>query len=176
MQFRPLAVAGAFAVEIQRHEDSRGFFGRSFCQDEFAKHGLDPVVAQCNVSWNRLRGTLRGIHFQNEPHPEAKLVRCTRGVAYDVVVDLRPDSPSYLKWASVEISADNRIALYAPAGCGHGFQTLCDDTELLYQMSESFYPELSNGIRWNDPSIGVDWPILPPIISDRDNSYADLQL
>jgi len=175
MQFRPLAIAGAFAVEIEPREDDRGFFARSFCRQEFAEHGLSPVIAQCNVSWNRLRGTLRGLHFQRDPHWEAKLVRCTRGAAYDVVVDLRTASPTYLKWAAVEISAANRTAVYAPSGFGHGFQTLCDDTEIFYQMSEPFYPALSGGIRWNDPAIAVEWPILPPIVSDRDNSFPDFQ-
>jgi len=175
MQFRPLPMAGAFAVEIEPREDERGFFARSFCRQEFAEHGMSPVIAQCNVSWNRLRGTLRGIHFQRDPHWEAKLVRCTQGAAYDVVVDLRTDSPTYLKWAAVEITAANRTAVYAPSGFGHGFQTLCDDTEIFYQMSEPYYPELSGGIRWNDTAIAVEWPILPPIVSDRDNSYQDFQ-
>ena len=174
MRFTPLAVAGAFAVELERREDSRGFFARSFCEKEFREHGLDPNITQCNVSWNRLRGTLRGLHFQLDPHPEAKLVRCTRGAAFDVVVDLRKDSPTYRKWSSLEITAENRMAMYAPAGCGHGFQTLADDTEIFYQMSESYYGELTAGIHWNDPSIGVVWPILPPIVSERDDAYPTL--
>src|SRR5258708_6989143 len=151
MRFMPLAVAGAFAIEPELREDSRGFFARSFCEKEFRDHGLDPLIAQCNVSWNGLRGTLRGIHFQREPHSEAKLIRCTRGAAFDVVVDLRRESPTFRRWASLEINAENRIAMYAPAGCGHAFQTLTDDTELFYQMSERYHASLSEGIHWNDP-------------------------
>ena len=174
MQFRPLKIAGAFAIELDRIEDSRGFFARSYCEKEFAEHGLPPFSAQCNVSWNRLRGTLRGLHFQLEPHPEAKLVRCTRGAVYDVIVDLRPDSPTRLRWQAVEINDDNRTTLYIPHGCAHGFQTLRGDTEVLYQMSEFYYPELSGGVRWNDPALAVEWPIQPPIVSGRDQSYPDL--
>jgi dTDP-4-dehydrorhamnose 3,5-epimerase len=176
MQFRPLTVAGAFAVDLERREDSRGFFARSFCQEEFREQGLDPRITQCNVSWNRFRGTLRGIHFQRHPHPEAKLVRCTRGAAFDVVVDLRRESPTWRKWAALDITAGNRIAMYAPAGCGHAFQTLTDDTEIVYQMSESYHPALADGIHWNDPAIGIQWPVLPPLVSDRDDAYPCLRL
>lgn len=176
MQFTPLAVAGAFAIEPERREDSRGFFARSFCEREFREHGLDPRVTQCNVSWNRLRGTLRGIHFQHDPHAEAKLIRCTRGCAFDVIVDLRKGSPTYRQWASLEIDAENRVALYVPAGCGHGFQTLADDTELFYQMSEPYSAGLSGGIHWNDPAIGIRWPIVPPMVSDRDDKLPNLTL
>lgn len=175
MRFTPLAVHGAFLIELERREDARGFFARSFCEEEFRQHGLDPVIHQCNVSWNRLRGTLRGIHFQRDPHPEAKLVRCTRGAAFDIVVDLRRDSPSWRRWAPVELTADGRNAVYIPAGCGHGFQTLADDTELFYQMSESYYPELAGGIHWNDPAIGIAWPIVPPIVSERDDAWPNVQ-
>lgn len=176
MRFTPLAVAGAFSVELDRIEDSRGLFARSFCEEEFRAHGLDLRVVQCNISWNRLRGTLRGIHFQREPHAEAKLVRCTRGAAFDVVVDLRKGSPTYLKWASLEITAANGLAMYLPAGCGHGVQSLADDTELFYLMSEPFHVSLTDGIHWNDPSIGIEWPILPPIISERDRENKNLPI
>jgi dTDP-4-dehydrorhamnose 3,5-epimerase len=175
MRFTPLAVPGAFLIELERREDTRGFFARTFCEEEFRAHGLDPVMRQCNVSWNRLRGTLRGIHFQREPHPEAKLVRCTRGAAFDVVVDLRRDSPAWRKWASVELTADVRNAVYIPAGCGHGFQTLADDTELFYQMSELYYAPLADGIHWKDPAVGIAWPIVPPIVSERDDAYPNLE-
>lgn len=174
MRFRSLGIAGAFAIDLERLEDDRGFFARSFCEQEFAGHGLSSVIAQCNISWNRVQGTLRGIHFQRHPHAEAKLVRCTRGALYDVVVDLRPSSPTYLKWEAIQISADDRTAVYVPDGCGHGFQTLRDDTEVSYQMSERYHPELAGGIRWNDPAVCLAWPLLPPIVSDRDNSYPDL--
>jgi dTDP-4-dehydrorhamnose 3,5-epimerase len=174
MRFLPLAVTGAFAIEPERFEDSRGFFARTYCEREFREHGLASMAAQCNVSWNRLRGTLRGIHFQREPHAEAKLIRCTRGAAFDVVVDLRRDSPTYRQWSFIEITAENGTAMYAPAGCGHGFQALTDDTEIFYQMSESYYPALTDGIHWKDPAIGIDWPIIPPIVSARDDAYPNL--
>jgi dTDP-4-dehydrorhamnose 3,5-epimerase len=175
MRFIPLSVDGAFAVEVERREDHRGFFARTFCEEEFRRHGLDPVITQCNMSWNRARGTLRGIHFQRAPHPEAKLVRCTRGAAFDVVVDLRGHSPTQRKWASVELTADARNAIYIPAGCGHGFQTLADDTELFYQMSESWDGSLSDGIHWADPAISIAWPIMPPIISESDDALPNLR-
>jgi dTDP-4-dehydrorhamnose 3,5-epimerase len=175
MKFTPLSIAGAYAVELEVHEDPRGFFARSFCQREFAERGLVPVVAQCNVSWNRLRGTLRGIHLQREPHPEVKLVRCTRGAAWDVVVDLRIGSPTFCKWTGVEITAENRIAVYVPIGCGHGFQTLCDDTELFYQMSEYYDPASAGGVRWNDPAFAIDWPVDPAILSERDRALPDFK-
>jgi dTDP-4-dehydrorhamnose 3,5-epimerase len=155
---------------LELREDIRGFFARSFCQREFAEHGLVPLVAQCNVSWNRLRGTLRGIHFQRAPHPEVKLIRCTRGAAWDVVVDLRAASPTFGRWTAIEITADNRLATYVPAGCGHGFQTLCDNTELFYQMSEYYDSASSDGVRWNDPTLSIAWPVKPPIVSERDNA------
>lgn len=171
MKFTETPLAGAFVIEIERIEDDRGFFGRSFCQNEFNAHGLAPVVAQCNVSWNRRRGTLRGLHYQAVPHEEAKLVRCTRGAVWDVIVDLRPVSPTYLRWHAVELSADSRTALYVPAGFAHGFQTLADDSEVLYQMSESYYADLARGLRWNDPALDIEWPLGSPILSERDRSY-----
>jgi dTDP-4-dehydrorhamnose 3,5-epimerase len=174
MRFRELRIPGAFAIEPDRIEDSRGFFARTYCEREFAAHGLLPLNAQSNISWNRLRGTLRGLHFQKDPHPEAKLVRCTRGQLYDVVVDLRRHQPTYLQWEAVRISAQDGVAVYLPPGCAHGFQTLCDDTEVFYQMGDFYYPELSAGVSWNDSAIGVEWPIHPPIVFDRDNSYPDL--
>jgi dTDP-4-dehydrorhamnose 3,5-epimerase len=175
MRFTPLAVEGAYSIEIERREDHRGFFARTFCEEEFRRHGLDPVITQCNLSWNRARGTLRGIHFQREPHAEAKLVRCTRGAAFDVVVDLRGDSRTRGKWTSLELTADTRNAIYIPAGCGHGFQTLTDDTELFYQMSKSYDVSLADGIHWADPAIGIAWPIVPPIISERDDAFPNLR-
>jgi dTDP-4-dehydrorhamnose 3,5-epimerase len=161
-------LSGAFVVELERLADERGFFARSFCREEFARHGLEPAVAQCNVSFNRRRGTLRGLHYQAEPHAEAKLVRCTRGAVWDVAVDLRPGSPTLYRWHAVELSADNRRALYVPAGFAHGFQALADDSEVLYQMSESYRAELARGVRWNDPRLAIEWPVAQPIVSARD--------
>jgi dTDP-4-dehydrorhamnose 3,5-epimerase len=173
MIFEPTLLAGAFLVHLQRHEDERGFFARSFCAEEFAAHGLPSAFVQCNVSYNRLRGTLRGMHIQREPRPEGKVVRCTMGAAYDAMVDLRKDSPTYCRWVSAEITAANRLALYIPPGIGHGFQTLVDDTELFYQMTEYYVPDLAAGVRWDDPAFGIEWPIPDPIISPRDSSFPD---
>lgn len=172
MKFAPTPLAGAYVVELERLEDERGFFARSFCQDEFRRHGLKPAIAQCNVSWNRKRGTLRGLHFQAAPHEEAKVVRCTRGAIWDVIVDLRAASPTRWRWHALELNADNRLALYVPEGFAHGFQTLSDDSEVLYQMSESYHPDLARGLRWDDPKLGIRWPIPDPVLSPRDRAYA----
>jgi len=161
-------------VHLARLEDDRGFFARSFCQREFEAQGLNPHLAQCNVSFNRRRGTLRGLHFQAKPHEEAKLVRCTQGAIWDVAVDLREGSPSRRRWYAVELNAENRLALYVPEGFAHGFQTLADDCEVLYQMSEFYYPELARGVRWDDGALGIQWPLPNPILSDRDRSYPPL--
>jgi dTDP-4-dehydrorhamnose 3,5-epimerase len=158
-------------IEFERIEDERGFFARSFCQEEFRRYGLDPAIAQSNVSWNRRRGTLRGLHYQATPHEEAKVVRCTRGAIWDVIVDLRDGSPTRFKWFSVELTALNHWALYVPKGFAHGFQTLDDDTEVLYQMSESYRAELARGVRWDDPKLTIDWPLPDPILSERDRGY-----
>lgn len=168
MKLTETAIQGAFVVEIEPHTDERGFFARSFCQHEFAERGLSPVVAQCNVSYNAKAGTLRGMHYQLPPSAEAKLVRCTAGAIYDAIVDVRPDSPSYLAWLGVELRADARNALYVPEGCAHGFQTLVDDTEVFYQMSEFFAPELARGFRFDDPRFGIAWPLEPSCISEKD--------
>lgn len=171
MIFVPTPIAGAWVVELQRLEDDRGFFARSFCQREFAAHGLSPALAQCNVSFNRRRGTLRGLHYQAAPHEEAKVVRCTQGAIWDVVVDLRPASPTYRRWHSVELSAANRRALYVGEGLAHGFQTLTEDSEVLYLMSEFFHAESSRGARWDDPAFGISWPIAEPHMSARDRAF-----
>jgi|SRR5215471_9048707 len=173
MIFEPAALKGAFLVTLERREDERGFFARSFCQDEFAAHGLPFRFVQCNVSFNRALGTLRGMHFQQDPHPEGKLVRCTMGAALDVIIDLRKDSPSYCQWQSFELTAENRRAVYVPSGFAHGFQTLVDGVELLYQMTEFYVPELATGVRWDDPIFGIPWPVPNPILSERDRSYPD---
>jgi len=174
LKFHPTPLAGAFVVEPERREDERGFFARSFCESEFRAQGLNPAVAQCNVSWNRRKGTLRGLHFQSKPHEEAKLVRCTRGAIWDVIVDLREGSATRHRWHAAELSAENRRALYVPRGFAHGFQTLADDSEVLYQMSEFYHPESSRGLRWDDPVFGISWPLPDPIVSPRDRAYAPL--
>jgi dTDP-4-dehydrorhamnose 3,5-epimerase len=174
LKFAPTPLAGAYLVEIERLGDDRGFFARSFCQSEFKAKDLDPCVAQCNVSFNARRGTLRGLHYQDKPHEEAKLVRCTRGAIWDVIVDLRQDSPTRLRWHAAELSAENRAAFYVPKGFAHGFQTLADDTEVLYQMSEFYHPELARGVRWDDPKLAIGWPVADPVLSPRDRSYAPL--
>lgn len=171
MKLVPISLAGVYVVDLARIEDERGFFARSFCQREFAAHGLNPRLAQSNVSFNRTRGTLRGMHYQIAPHAEAKLVRCTQGAIWDVVIDLRRESPTYRRWVGVELSAETRRALYVPEGFAHGFQTLMDDSEILYLMSEFYDPDSARGVRWDDPAIGIDWPIAKPVISDRDRSY-----
>lgn len=173
MRFTETPLAGAYLIDLERREDERGFFARSWCADEFKQHGLNPRLVQCNLSFNKKRGTLRGMHYQAEPYPEAKLVRCTMGAIYDVIIDLRPASPTFKQWFGVELTAENRRALYIPIGCAHGFQTLVDHSEVFYQMSEFFHPECARGVRWNDPCFGIIWPIDPPILSQRDQSYED---
>ena len=158
-------------MELEALQDERGFFARSFCAREFEALGLEPVVAQCNISFNEKAGTLRGLHFQAPPHEEAKLIRCTRGAIYDVAVDVRPDSTTYLKWYGIELSADNRRMLFVPRGFAHGLQTLLDNTEVSYLMSEFYHPESARGLRWNDPALAISWPLDNAIISDKDRTY-----
>jgi dTDP-4-dehydrorhamnose 3,5-epimerase len=172
LKFEPTPLAGAMLIEIERVEDERGFFARSFCHEEFRRHGLDPTVVQCNVSWNRRRGTLRGLHYQAAPREESKVVRCSRGAIWDVIVDLREGSPTRFQWFGVELTAQTYRALYVPKGFAHGFQALADDTEVLYQMSESYQADLARGVRWDDPKLAVRWPLPDPILSDRDRGYA----
>jgi dTDP-4-dehydrorhamnose 3,5-epimerase len=169
--FEPTPLAGAQVVDLNRVEDERGFFARSFCSDEFKERGLNPRAVQCNVSFNRRRGTLRGMHFQVPPHEEAKLVRCTQGAIWDVIVDLRENSPTLRRWYGVELAAESRRALYVPEGFAHGFQTLTDDAEVLYMMSEFYHPESARGLRWDDPKLGIAWPLPDPVMSGRDRSY-----
>ena len=168
MIFTETKLTGAYLIELDKHEDERGFFARSWCTDEFEEHGLNPRVVQCNISFNKKLGTLRGLHYQSPPYQEAKLVRCTMGALYDVIVDLRSDSSSFKKWFSVELTAQNRRALYVPEGFAHGFQTLVDNTEVFYQMSEFFHPECARGIRWDDAAFGIVWPAVEKIISKQD--------
>lgn len=173
MKFISIPLEKACLIELEAMIDDRGFFARSWCAGEFRLHGLNPNVVQCSVSFNTRKGTLRGMHYQKEPYPEAKLVRCCSGAIYDVIVDLRPTSPSYCKWFAVELTAANRKMLYVPEGFAHGFQTLADDTEVFYQISESYRPEYAQGVRWDDPQFGIEWPIRDPIISQRDRTFAD---
>lgn len=175
MKIAETPLAGAFTVKPDLIEDDRGFFARSFCQHEFRAAGLEPVVAQCNISFNRKRGTLRGMHYQISPYEEAKLVRCTRGAIFDVIVDVREGSATCFNWFGVELTAENRLALYIPAGFAHGFQTLVDDSEVLYQMSEFYHAESARGLRWDDPRIGVSWPVADPVMSPRDHAYPLLE-
>jgi dTDP-4-dehydrorhamnose 3,5-epimerase len=168
MIFVPTALDGVWQIEPERHSDPRGHFVRSFCAEEFAGHGLPATFVQCNISYNALRGTLRGLHWQADPHPEGKLVRCTRGAIFDVAVDLRPGSPTLHRWAAAELTADNGRALYVPPGFAHGFQTLADATEVFYQMTEPYHADLARGARWNDPAFGITWPLADPLVSKRD--------
>lgn len=171
MKFIATPLAGLYIVEIEPIVDERGFFARSFCVREFQALGLEAAVAQCNISFNEKRGTLRGLHFQAPPNDEAKLVRCSRGAIYDVAVDIRPDSRTYLKWYAAELTPDNRRMLFIPHGFAHGFQTLVDGTEAFYLMSEFYHPQSARGLRWDDPAFAITWPIENPIISDKDRSY-----
>jgi dTDP-4-dehydrorhamnose 3,5-epimerase len=168
VKFTETPLPGAFLIDLEPHQDERGFFARTFCVREFAEHGLDPTVAQCNLSSNRKAGTLRGMHFQQPPLSEAKLVRCVRGAIHDVVVDLRPQSATYLRQFSVELNTANRRALFVPALFAHGFQTLMDNTEVEYQMSEVYAPETSWGFRYDDPALGIRWPLPVSVISAQD--------
>lgn len=168
MRFTPTPLAGAIVVSAERMADERGHFARLYCRDEFARHGLDPSLSQCSVSWNRTAGTLRGMHYQAAPHAEAKLVRCTRGALFDVIVDLRPGSGTRGRWFGLELAATGDDMLYVPEGFAHGFLTLAADTEVHYQISVPYQPAASRGFRWDDPEVGISWPARPEVISARD--------
>lgn len=177
MTFTQTRLPGVYEIGIEPHVDERGLFARSYCRREFEARGLNPEVAQCNVSYNRMRGTLRGMHYQEAPHGEAKLIRCLRGALYDVAVDLRADSPSFREWVAVELRAEPGCTsrmLYVPEGCAHGFLTLEDDTEVSYQMSAAYVPEAGRGFRWNDPAFSIAWPEPVRVISERDRTYPDV--
>lgn len=175
MIFRETTVIGAWVIEPERLADERGFFARAWDGEEFAARGLAPALVQCSLSYTRARGTLRGLHYQTAPHEEAKLVRCTAGAVFDVAVDLRPDSPTFKRWFGVELSAENRLALYVPEGCAHGLLTLTENSEVLYQMSALEAPEAATGVRFDDPAFGIEWPASVVVISDRDRSYPDFE-
>jgi dTDP-4-dehydrorhamnose 3,5-epimerase len=175
MQFIETPLAGAWIVGLEKRSDDRGWFARSFDADEFRAHGLDPTVVQCNISLNTRCDTLRGMHYQAPPHGEPKLVRCVRGALHDVAVDLRPDSATYCRWHAVELSAENGLAFFIPAGMAHGFQTLTDDCEIHYQMGSPYVAEAARGVRWDDPAFGIAWPAPrgERTISDRDRHFPD---
>ena len=173
MIFQETKLNGSYIVDIERREDDRGFFARSWCRREFEAHGLNPHIVQCNISFNARKGTLRGMHYQVRPFEEAKLVRCSMGSLCDVIVDLRPDSPTFKNHLSVVLTAENRTMLYVPEGFAHGFLTLEDDTEVHYQMSEFHAPDHARGFRWNDPAFGICWPADVKVISERDRNYPD---
>lgn len=173
MIFTATTLAGTYVVEPERLEDARGFFARTWCQREFEEHGLNPRLVQCSMSFNAKKGTLRGMHYQAAPYAEAKLVRCTMGAIYDIVIDLRAHSPTYTEHLGVVLSAENRKMLYVPEGFAHGFQTLEENTEVSYQMSEFYAPGYGRGVRWNDPAFGIAWPADERTIIDRDQSYPD---
>ena len=172
MIFTPTGLPGAVVLDLERREDDRGFFARTFCRSEFAEHGLEPLVEQCNVSFNHQAGTLRGMHYQVAPATEAKLVRCTAGAIVDQIVDVRPSSPTFLQSFAVELSADNRRALYVPPMFAHGYQTLTDGAEVAYQVSEAYTPGTERGLRHDDPALGLVWPLPVAVISDKDASWA----
>ncbi len=171
MRFTETTLPGVLLVDLDKREDERGFFARLWCRDELERHGLNPNLVQCSVSFNHWQGTIRGMHWQAEPHAEAKLVRCLSGAIYDVALDLRPASPCFGNWFAAELTAENRRMLYIPEGCAHGFQTLTNDSEVLYLISTPFHAELSRGVRWDDPAFGIDWPLAPTRISERDRHY-----
>ena len=171
MIFGETKISGAFLIQPQRIEDERGFFARTFCVRELAEHGLDPRVVQRSLSSNSRRGTLRGLHFQTPPHAENKLVSCSQGAIYDVIVDLRPTSSSYRQWLAVTLTASNLDALFIPAGCAHGFMTLEDDTVVRYDISEHYAPDAARGIRFDDPAFGIEWPGAPTVVSPRDLAF-----
>jgi len=173
MIFTETRLKGAYIITLEKIEDERGFFARSWCQGEFAERGLNSNLSQCNISYNRHKGIIRGMHYQAAPHEEAKLVRCTMGTIYDVIIDLRPNSKTHKEWFSLELSAENRQLLYVPEGFAHGFQTLSDNAEVFYQMSTSYAPESAKGVRWNDAAFGIQWPEDVQLISERDQSYPD---
>jgi dTDP-4-dehydrorhamnose 3,5-epimerase len=177
MRFVKTPLPGAWVIEPELLGDERGWFARTFDVEEFQARGLNPAVIQCNASFNASRDTLRGMHYQGEPHGESKLVRCVRGAIFDVAVDLRPDSPTFRSWHGVELSVENSRSFYIPAGLAHGFQTLTDDVEVLYQMGHGYVPEAARGVRWDDPAFAIQWPEAhgSRVVSERDASYPDFQ-
>jgi dTDP-4-dehydrorhamnose 3,5-epimerase len=175
MNFTPTKLDGAYLIDLERREDERGFFARTFCQHEFEEHGLEPVIAQANVAFNRRKGTLRGMHFQFPPAAETKLVRCTRGAIVDTIVDLRPESATYLEHVSVELTSENRRAIYVPERFAHGYQVLADETETTYQVGEFYTPSAEGGLRHDDPRLALEWPLPVTEISEKDQAWPLLE-
>lgn len=175
MIFTETKIAGAFIIDLEEKSDDRGFFARTFCAQEFENHGLKPTVAQCNLSFNHQKGTLRGMHYQLLPAAETKLIRCTQGAIYDVIVDMRPNSPTYLSHIGVELTSENRRALYVPEMFAHGYQTLTDSAEVVYQVSEFYTPGYERGLRYNDPLLEINWPLEVTIISEKDQNWELLE-
>jgi dTDP-4-dehydrorhamnose 3,5-epimerase len=171
MIFNKTELEDAYIIELQEFNDERGFFARAFCEKEFKDHGIDFRVVQANTSYSSKKHTLRGMHYQEKPHQEAKLIKCTKGAIYDVIIDMRPDSPTFKKWAGVELTEQNRKMIYVPEGFAHGFLTLEDDTEVYYPVTESYTPGAEKGIRWDDPAFNIDWPAKAAIISAKDKSW-----
>lgn len=171
MHYTPSRVAGAWIIDITRIEDERGFFAMTWLPGELRERGMNPALAQCNLAFNHRRGTLRGMHFQKAPHAQAKLVRCTRGALLDVIIDLREDSPTFRRWDAVELTADNHRMLYMPEGVAHGYLTLADATEAYYHASSPWVRDAESGVRWDDPVFGVEWPMEPAVISDKDRQW-----
>jgi dTDP-4-dehydrorhamnose 3,5-epimerase len=176
MIFTETKLPGAFIIEIEKREDERGFFARAWCKKEFEAYGLNLDWVQANLAFSKRRGTLRGMHYQVAPYEEAKLMRCIRGAIYDVIIDLRPDSPTYKQWLGGELTADNHKMLYVPEGFAHGYQTLMDNIETFYQVSQFYSPESERGLRYDDPAFGIEWPIDVQVISDKDKSWPDYLL
>lgn len=171
MLFTETAIPGVWVIDVERHEDERGFFGRMWCRSEFEDHGLNPRVAQANVGYSKERGTLRGLHYQAAPHEEAKYIKCTHGAVFDVAVDLRAGSPTLHRWFGIELNDRNRTMLYVPEGCAHGYMSLTDDAEILYLTSEDYAPDAAGGARWDDPAFGIEWPINVEVISEQDRRW-----
>lgn len=172
--FRETKLKGAFVIEPEKFEDERGFFARSFSDKEFEAHGINPRMVECNISFNKKKHTIRGMHFQSAPYAQAKLVRCTQGAIFDAMIDLRPDSPTYKQWIAEELTAKNRLMLYVPEGFAHGFQTLENDTEVFYQVSAHYEPASCGGVRWNDPTFDIGWPEVERVIlNERDGAYPE---
>lgn len=181
MIFQETKLKEVYVIELEPMEDERGFFARSFCQKEFGKHGLNTRIVQCSISYNKKKGTVRGMHYQVAPHQETKLVSCIRGAIYDIIIDLRAESPTYCQWLAVELTAHSLLLtarykmLYVPEGFAHGFQTLEDNTVVFYQMSEFYHPECARGVRWDDPLLGIRWALSNPVMSKKDLSYPDFR-
>lgn len=173
MQFSETKLGGAYIIEIEKLVDDRGFFARSWCQKEFESHGLTSRMAQANISFNRKKGTLRGMHYQIAPYQECKIIRCTRGAIYDVIIDLRPDSPTYKQWTSVELAAESYTMFFVPENFAHGFQTLTDEAEISYQVTQFYTPGSEKGIRFDDPIFNIQWPLEVSVISDKDRTWPD---